>query len=384
MPLPFRRTLRFLDRDRGRASTWVWAGGLLITIVWVTWMGLAEIPIRISSDTMTLTAEDTSHSLDAPVGGRVQEVHVDIGDAVDHGGTIVTLDTTRAHLEYRAHRTKVEALQTRQEGIQDQIKAEERAMEATRQAHPPEIARREAERKASAAAAEFREELARATATLGREGAESPLDTLEARSRAEEAIAEARSDSIEVERIALAHNIELSDRQAKVLGLKAERRRLSGELQALEANIATLRNHIDRKIIRAPRDGVVGDMETIQPGSVLELGERIGSVVAEEPIEAEAWVRAEHMGRIDPGQPARVRFDAFPWTEFGMVEGEVRSVSSRAHEGRFRLMLTLNEASSAVPLQHGLVGEAQVEVERASPAQIIIRTVGRALTQRER
>jgi HlyD family secretion protein len=45
------------------------------------------------------------------------------------------------------------------------------------------------------------------------------------------------------------------------------------------------------------------------------------------PIEAEVAVDARDIGRIAPGQPVRVKFDAFPFQKHGTASGTVRTIS---------------------------------------------------------
>jgi multidrug efflux pump subunit AcrA (membrane-fusion protein) len=88
------------------------------------------------------------------------------------------------------------------------------------------------------------------------------------------------------------------------------------------------------------------------------------------------------VGRIQPGQSARLRLEAFPWTQFGSVPAIVANVASEIRDGRIRVELAVNPTSAPrIPLQHGLPGTVEVEVERTSPASLVLRMVGRALAR---
>jgi len=63
----------------------------------------------------------------------------------------------------------------------------------------------------------------------------------------------------------------------------------------------------------------------------------------------------------------------------------VVSVGSEPREGRIRAELHIDSPSSTrIPIQHGLSGVAEVEVERTSPARLVLRTVGAALAPSRR
>ena len=87
------------------------------------------------------------------------------------------------------------------------------------------------------------------------------------------------------------------------------------------------------------------------------------------------------LGRIQPGQPARLRLEGFPWTQYGAVAATVASVASEVRDGQVRVELAVHsDAASPIPLQHGLPGTIEVEVDHVSPAALILRTAGLLLT----
>jgi hypothetical protein len=49
-------------------------------------------------------------------------------------------------------------------------------------------------------------------------------------------------------------------------------------------------------------------------------------------------------------------------------------------DGQIRVDLALDRSSdSSIPFQHGLPAEVQVEIEKISPASLVLRSVGRQL-----
>ena len=83
---------------------------------------------------------------------------------------------------------------------------------------------------------------------------------------------------------------------------------------------------------------------------------------------------------MQPGQPARLRLDGFPWAQYGSLAATVTSVATEARDGVIRVELQLPpETPTAIPLQHGLPGTVEVEVERISPATLVLRAVGTRL-----
>jgi Cation efflux system protein CusB domain 1 len=87
------------------------------------------------------------------------------------------------------------------------------------------------------------------------------------------------------------------------------------------------------------------------------------------------------IGRIQTGQPARLRLEAFPWTQYGAVSATVASVASEVRGGQVRVELAVRpDAVPLIPLQHGLPGTVEVEVDHVSPVTLVLRTAGLLLT----
>jgi membrane fusion protein (multidrug efflux system) len=83
---------------------------------------------------------------------------------------------------------------------------------------------------------------------------------------------------------------------------------------------------------------------------------------------------------VRPDQPARIRLFGFPWTKFGVLHARVARVGSEPREGLIRVELELDHAQkSAIPIQHGLQGSAEVEVERVAPISLVLDAAGRTL-----
>ena len=69
---------------------------------------------------------------------------------------------------------------------------------------------------------------------------------------------------------------------------------------------------------------------------------------------------------------------AFPGPRYGSIPLTVTGVGTDASEGRIRVELRIDGTSPpAIPLQHGLPGAVEVEVERISPFEMATRAAGR-------
>ena len=119
---------------------------------------------------------------------------------------------------------------------------------------------------------------------------------------------------------------------------------------------------------RRPRSG---------PAPSSAPAERLGAVVPPGRPRVVAHFPVAAVERIRAGQPARVRLEGFPWTQYGALPATVADVGNEPSEGRIRVELALDPGRpTPIPLAHGLPGSAEVEVERVSPAVLVLARPG--------
>jgi HlyD family secretion protein len=80
--------------------------------------------------------------------------------------------------------------------------------------------------------------------------------------------------------------------------------------------------------LRADRDSTVLSVSKVSVGSVLSAGQQLISLVpTDAPLEVEANIAGNEDGYVHVGDPVAIKFDTFPYTQYGMAHGVVRIVS---------------------------------------------------------
>jgi HlyD family secretion protein len=81
-------------------------------------------------------------------------------------------------------------------------------------------------------------------------------------------------------------------------------------------------------IVTAPADGVVQEIAKRSTGSVLKEAEPLLTLVPlDSPLEAEVQIDARYISYIRAGDRVRIKLDPFPFQQYGIVNGRVRTVS---------------------------------------------------------
>jgi len=85
--------------------------------------------------------------------------------------------------------------------------------------------------------------------------------------------------------------------------------------------------------LKAPQAGIVKDIATHTPGAVVAPGTILLTLVPhDEPLIAEVWIGNLDSGFVQASQKARIKFAAYPFQRFGMLDGVVKHVGADAQE----------------------------------------------------
>jgi len=88
---------------------------------------------------------------------------------------------------------------------------------------------------------------------------------------------------------------------------------------------------MDEQVLRAPVDGTVQQLIIHTLGGVVTPAQQLMMIVPEDShLEAEAMVSNRDIGFVRPGQAAEIKIDTFTFTRYGLLHGEVVSVSQDA------------------------------------------------------
>jgi len=115
--------------------------------------------------------------------------------------------------------------------------------------------------------------------------------------------------------------------------LQAERAQTVPQLERARGELAKQAHRHELLELRAPQGGIVKDLATHTPGTVVAPGTILMTIVPrDERLRAEIWVANDDIGFVRAAQPARLKLAAFQFQKFGMLDGEVVQVSADASE----------------------------------------------------
>lgn len=383
MALPFRRSLRSLRGDSHRSAVAGALGVIFLLAAWGTWAGLARVPIVETSASARLQTVEPVHEVEAPVDGRLVDVRVALGDVVERGAVLVRLESEAERLALDEALARRRGLETQLEPLRAELAAANARRDRTARAARGAVSEANALRRAAAAQADLAQDRSLRATHLAPQGGVSDEQRAAAVAEAARRASEAEAAALAIQRLRGEQLVQDSDARGRVEGVRRELARVEGELAAASAHATRLARALEQRAISAPIAGRVAHLEPLSPGRFVAEGAPLLSLLPAGELEVVArFEPGRAFGRVRAGQPARMRLEGFPWTRFGMVRARVRRVADETAEGGVRVELALvDPANFPAPLEHGLPGQVEVEVDEVSPAELLVRAAGGWLTR---
>lgn len=378
MSTGFPRTARTLTRESPVLATVTVVCAIVLLGAWGAWLVLARVSLTETSSSARLEVLRATHPVESSVAGRVVETRVVLDASIAQGDVLVRLDASVERLALDEARAKIAAVEPQLEALRAQADAERHALDAYR-----------AQLSADLAEARSRVHEAEITARAGRIEAErserlfaenlvSDAERQRARTEAERQAAAESTARAHLEKLRRESSTGVEDRRSRIVSLDREVAGLASQLASLEAAIPGLEHAMEVRTIRAPAAGRIGETANVRVGQVLAEGAHLATIVATGDLRVVASFPPTAIGRATRGQRARVRLDAFPWTEYGALHATVTNVATELRDGQVRIELTVDSATETrIPLQHGLAGAVDVTIEQTSPAKLVLRAAGK-------
>ena len=325
-----------------------------------------------------------AYPIQSPLLGRVVEAHLRVGQAVQRGDVLVEIDAAPEQLQMRKENVHAQGLELEVTRLRSQVAAEESARAEERRTSQLSLEEadgrvREAEAASKYADAELSREQKMQQADLV-----PPRDLERADAEAHRLRAAFEMSETAARRLPQEQATRDRERDVRIQHLYSEIAALEEQRNTVNAGVQGLKYEVERRQIRAPIDGHIGECMILRSGSVVEEAESLASIVPSGQLRVVAQFPAEAaLGRIQAGQAATLRLDGYPWAEFGSVSATVARVAQEIRNGKVRVELAINPRSSfRGRLEHGMPGTIEVAVERATPLALVMRTTGQWMTRR--
>ena len=331
--------------------TWTLIGTTVFGIAWLAIARTEEIVVAKGQ----LEPVGSVQDIQMPVGGVVDDILVEEGDAVRKGEILMKLDT--------------EASEQQRQSLEASIKF--KGVERNKYLEMNTAQIQMLEKNLS-----LQLEILDRYQQLEESGAASELQFLSQRNTVEET-------------------------RGRLMQTKADRFRqlslLDQQLAELKSRLAEVRVTLRYQQLKSPVDGVVFDLQPTASGFTAQSTQTVMKVVPFGALEAKVEVPSNKIGfvKIPVGCPkkladcmnADISIDSYPSTDFGVIEGKVTSIASDAlapdqqeqrQEYSFPVTIELSKqilqlkSGSKLPLQVGMSLTANIKLRKVSYLQLLL------------
>lgn len=350
---------------------------IALLIAAVTWAALVKANLVVKAMGRVRPMEIPTRVFapaSADLTGRVVEAPFDEGDFVRAGDVLVRIDTARVDNQLAKHRRTLEAAEEeigKLTGLEallvEQLASAKAKATAELQQAEATLARtidhRSSAVRAAEAALTAAQDVVERKRQLARTGAVTAEDLVKAEAAllaAQEKLVAAKLPVDDGPATVARRAVELVDRDFAVRLAEAETRRVAkqGEADGVRRDIAQLELQRAESELRSPIDGVIVTGH-IEPGDVLEAGKPVMEIAPRDGYRFEAMILSEDVGHVQVGMPVRIKFDAYDYQKYGVMEGTVRYLSP--------------DSKMSKPAEDNPNGEPASAGGRKTPAAFVVR-----------
>lgn len=121
----------------------------------------------------------------------------------------------------------------------------------------------------------------------------------------------------------VAGDASIASAKANILILEAQRHETGSAIHSLELGRDKARRDLDFTVLKAPYDGIIGNL-SVQAGDLVSAGQRLAALVPVNDLYIDANFKETQIHRLKTGETVRIHVDAFGES---VIEGTVQSIS---------------------------------------------------------
>lgn len=97
-------------------------------------------------------------------------------------------------------------------------------------------------------------------------------------------------------------------------------------------------------VVKAPTEGVISYFNFWSENQNVKQGDEIFSIIPKSQTEiiGKVLLSTQRAGKLKIGQKAIIKLDNFPYTEFGVIEGTVKHISSIPKQNQYAVEIDFN------------------------------------------
>lgn len=279
-----------------QAVVWTIIGTASLAFVYAAAAKIDEVVVA----TGNIQAIGASRPIMNPTAGVVSQIYVKEGQSVRAGEPLLRFDP--------------EVTEKRRTTLQEQIRLERMRFDEQERAFEAREDSLQSRTQSLQASLETERLIYGQIEPLAREGGIQRVQLLQQKNKVQQLQSEiAQSEA------------NLREVQAELVKLRQESLR---NISDLERQLVEVNKAQQYEVLRAPVGGMVFELKPQSPGYSAGPNETLLKVVPKGTLEAKVYITNRDVGFAKPGQLAQIRVDAYPFTQFGSIEGRLKNVGT--------------------------------------------------------
>jgi len=338
----------------------VWTRGLLYLLIVfagivLPWAMLSKVD-ETGNARGRLQPKGQTFKLDAPVGGTVAAIKVKEGQTVKAGQILLELESELSRTELQQAQSKLEGqlnrlpqleliknqleMTTRTQRLQNQAQASGQLAQINTVRQQLEFNKTASDLAQKLVAKDRNtvqrfQKLQQQGAVPGIQVDEAERRMLENQERLQKAQSEIKQAQDELKKQQSIYDSTLHQGELAVMESKRQIQQLQAQIAELQAEITQtqkqvkfLQFRLQQRLIRASVDGTIFRLPVSHAGAVLQPGETVAQIAPKGvPLVLSAQMTSRESGFLRVGMPVKVKFDAYPFQDYGIIEGRLTSIS---------------------------------------------------------
>jgi multidrug efflux pump subunit AcrA (membrane-fusion protein) len=108
---------------------------------------------------------------------------------------------------------------------------------------------------------------------------------------------------------------------------------LESEIEDSQSKIQSLKLQLQQKTLKSPTAGQVFQLSIQSPGTLIQAGTMVAEIAPEQSnLIVRAQMPISESGSLRKGLPVKLKFDAYPFQSYGIIEGELLKISPTSTE----------------------------------------------------
>lgn len=366
----------------------IWSSVLAIAgfMVWAAWAELDQIT-RANGQVI---ASSRNQVIQSPEGGVLADLLVREGAQVKRGQMLARFDKTRTEAGYLESIAKAAALKATVSRLNAEIFGGVPKF-------PPELGKYPEFRANQLALFNKRQSAVRDEITALEKSMRLILEELEMNMPLLKTGDVSRSDVIRLQRQLSDIEGQITNRRNKYLqDCQTELSKTQEDLAGITQIVTQRKEQLDYTEVHSPMDGIVRNVRLTTLGGVAKPGEEIMQIVpVDDDLIIEAKVKPADIAFVKPGLPATVKLDAYDYSIYGALDGEVTYISADTldvdvrnnEQPYYRVQIKtsirnlVGKNKERIDIQPGMTAVAEIKTGKKTVLQYLLKPITKTISE---